>query len=213
MTSLSHFIAKNWALLVTVLSAPLLTLVGVRMTLAHSRQQQLIQLRENFASTIRTEKREVYLELLRAVRSAVQETYKMGQVTLGAQLQADIDGLGEASRRFRVLQPEIELVASSEVLTLAAKFERANGACMDVLYRETEKRDPQPGRDSQERLEVIWNEVQHEIQEEFERQGIWRIYEELRNQIREELGFMALDLNLMPSDTEIAKLKELRGIG
>jgi hypothetical protein len=207
MNSLTDFLAKNWPLLVTVMVGPLLALIGVRMTLAHGRRQQLIQLRENFASTIRTEKREIYLEVLRAVRSSVRETLSMGQMGLEAQLTADLDGLLKASERFRELQPEIELVASPEVLDLAGRVYQANGACMDVLYRETEKRDPRPEH-SQEQREKIWEEVRREIQAEFDRQEIWKLYQELRNQIREELGFMALDPSLIPSDREQDRLKQ-----
>lgn len=211
MNSLAHFLSKNWALLLTVLTGPVLTLMGVRLTLGHSRKQQLIQLRENFASTIRAEKRQAYLELLGGVRSSVRQVAQMGEMSLGTQLQADVEGLAAASERFREIQAELEVVASAEVLTLAEKVERANGACLDVLYRETEKRNPQPGVHTPQQLEEIWNEVRAEVQKEFDRQEILRLYEDLRNRVREELGFIALDLNLVPSEKEIERLKrELR---
>lgn len=208
MTYVAHFLAKNWALLITVLSGPVLTLIGVRITLAHSRKQQLIQLRENFATTIRAEKRQIYVEYLQAIRSSMREVSMMGQASLGAQLAADVEGLAAASERFRELQGELDIVASPEVLTLAEQIYRANGACLDVLYRETEKRNPQPGVHTQQQLEGIWDDVRAEIQKEFDRQGIERLYQEFQNQVRKELGFIALDLNLIPSEREQRRLKK-----
>ena len=71
-------------------AAPLLTLRGVRMTLAHNRKMQLTQLAEEAAHVIRREKREAYIELLKAYRSSVRSVGVLGQMTHGQNPLASI---------------------------------------------------------------------------------------------------------------------------
>lgn len=61
-------------------------LVATWLSNRHNRQLKLVELREQTSRTIRQEKREVYLELLRTNRMSVQYAVQLGYMDLGQQL-------------------------------------------------------------------------------------------------------------------------------
>lgn len=216
--------------LLTALGAALITaiatLIAVSISQKHNRELKIIELREETARMIRQEKREVYLEVLKSNKMAVQYAVQLGYMSLGQQLRVDPDALDAASNKFEELIPEIEIVASREIYDLSQRLYQATSACMDTMYRENERyfeefarRHPDQDRPSSEQAKAIWEKVRARVQEEYEKQGIDRLYHQLRSQIREELGFLALDPSLVPTLEETEKLrKELinlnrRGIG
>lgn len=177
----------------------------------HNRQLKLVELREQTAHTIRQEKREVYLELLKANRRSIQYAVQLGYMDLGQQLSVDIDEIDAASARFRQLIPELELVASREVYELSQELYRTMDRCNDTMYRESEKRfasfDLSDGEPTPEQKIAIWEEVRGEVQKVYEQQGMEKLYAQVRNQIRQELGFLALDPSLVPTPEEVEKLR------
>ena len=177
----------------------------------HNRQLKLIELREQTARTIRQEKREVYLELLKTNRMSVQYAVQLGYMDLGQQLSVDVETIEAASTRFGRLIPELELVASREVYDLSQKLYTATARCNDTMYRESEKRFASvvcPGGElTPEQKISIWEEVRGEVQKVYEQQDMEQLYGQVRNQIRQELGFLALDPSLVPTPEEIEKLR------
>src|SRR5215207_2586193 len=99
---------------ITALGGPLIgaviALIGVKIAQRSNRDLKIIELREQTARTIRQEKREVYLELLRANKASVQFVTQLGYMALGQQRQVDPTAIEEASRKFRTIIPELELV-------------------------------------------------------------------------------------------------------
>lgn len=204
----------------TILTA-LITASGVLfatwLSNKHNRQLKLVELREQTARTIRQEKRDVYLELLKANRRAVQYAVQLGYMDLGQQLSVDISEIEAASARFGQLIPELELVASREVYDLSQELYKAMARCNDTMYRESEKRfipfDRSGEEPTQEQRIAIWEEVRDEVQKTYEQQNMEQLYSQVRSQIRQELGFLALDPALVPTPEEIAKLRrELAGL-
>ncbi len=201
------------------------TLIGVWISQRNSRQLKIIELREETARTIRQEKREVYLEVLKSNKIAVQYAVQMGYMSLGQQLRVNPDALDVASERFGELIPEIEIVASREIYDLSQRLYTATSSCIDTMYRENERLFAEfereyPGQQlTQEQAEAIWERVRAKVQEEYERQEINQLYMRLRNRIKEELGFLALDPSLAPTSEETEGLRreliELnrRGVG
>ena len=177
----------------------------------HNRQLKLVELREQTAHTIRQEKREVYLELLKANRRSIQYAVQLGYMDLGQQLSVDIDEIDAASARFRQLIPELELVASREVYELSQELYRTMDRCNDTMYRESEKRFASfvlsDGEPTPEQKIAIWEEVRGEVQKVYEQQSMEKLYAQVRNQIRQELGFLALDPSLVPTPEEVEKLR------
>lgn len=198
----------------TILTA-LITASGVLfatwLSNRHNRQLKLVELREQTARTIRQEKREVYLELLRTNRRSVQYAVQLGYMDLGQQLSVDISEIDAASARFGQLIPELELVASREVYELSQELYKAMARCNDTMYRESEKRfipfDRSGEEPTQEQKIAIWEEVRGEVQKVYEQQSMEQIYGQVRNQIRQELGFLALDPSLVPTTEEVEKLR------
>ncbi|HEX6709980.1 MAG TPA: hypothetical protein VF068_06575, partial [Rubrobacter sp.] len=47
-----------------------------------------------------------------------------------------------------------------------------------------------------------------EVQEHYDELGMEQLYSQLRNRIREELGFLALDPTLVPTTEELKKLRK-----
>ena len=198
--------------LLTALIAAGAALFGTWFSNRHNRQLKLIELREQTASTIRQEKRQVYLELLRANRMSVQYAVQLGYADMGQQLNVDLDAVEAASAKFQRLIPELELVASREVYDLSQELYRVTDRCNDTMYRESEKRfapfERSGEEPSLEQKVVIWEEVRSEVQRVYEQQGMEHLYRQVRNQIRQELGFLALDPSLVPTPQEIEKLRE-----
>jgi hypothetical protein len=64
-----------------------------------------MELREGTARTIRQEKREDYLELLRANRRAVQYAVQISHMGLDQQLAVDLSAMNAASDKFGELIP------------------------------------------------------------------------------------------------------------
>jgi hypothetical protein len=202
--------------MVTTLLTALITAGGVLFATwlanRHNRQLKLIELREGTARTIRQEKREVYLELLRANRRAVQYAVQISHMGLDQQLAVDLSAMNAASDRFGELIPELELVASREVYELSQELYRAMGRCNEKMYLESEQRfvefDLMDKEPSPEQKIAIWEEVLAEVQKLSDELGMELLYSQLRNCIREELGFLALDPSLVPTAEELKKLRK-----
>ncbi|MBA2375877.1 MAG: hypothetical protein M3494_03985 [Actinomycetota bacterium] len=79
------------------------------------------------------------------------------------------------------------------------------------MYTESEKQfasfENAGAHPSVEQKFVIWEQVRLKVQNEYEKQSMEQIYSRARNQIREELGFLALDPSLVPTSDEIEKLR------
>ncbi len=195
------------------LTTALAALGGVWLTNKHNRRLKLIELREQTALTIRQEKREVYLQLLRSYRTLAQYAVQIGHMSLEQQLRVDVDALDAVSEESQRLIPELELVASRPIYDLSQRLYAASSRCSDTMYHESERRfagfeRDNPGREpSREEKEAIWEEVRAEVQKVYEQQGIEQLYGQLRNQVREELGFLALDPGLVPTPEETARLR------
>ncbi len=189
---------------VSVVVVPITTLFGVWITQRNNRETKrteleanrdlkMLELEEQSESTKRQERREVYLELLRAYRMSVQYAAQMGYMVLGQQLQVDIKTVDEARERFRRLIPELEIVGSEEVRDLSQELYTATAKCNDVMYVESEKRfatfDQLGRQPSPQQKAVIWQEVSSEVQKVYEGMNIENLYAQLRTQIRKELGF------------------------
>jgi len=83
------------------------------------------------------------------------------------------------------------------------------------MYRENERRfqkfrsdNPEQPQPSQAQAEAIWEEVRAEVQKIYEEQEIENLYRQLRDQIRQELGFLALDPSLVPTAEATEKLRK-----
>jgi hypothetical protein len=178
----------------------------------HNRQLKLLELREETARTIRQEKRKVYLELLRANRRAVQYAVQISHMGLDQQLTVDLSAMNAASDKFGELIPELELVASREVYDLSQELYRAMSRRNEKMYLESEQRfvefDRKYKEPSLEQKIAIWEEVRVEVQKIYDELGMEQRYSQLRNRIREELGFLALDPSLMPTTEELKKLRK-----
>lgn len=196
------------------LATALAALGAAWLTNRHNRGLKLIELREQTALTIRQEKREVYLQLLRSYRTLAQYAVQMGHMGLEQQLRVDVDALDAVSEESQRLIPELELVASRPIYDLSQQLYAASSRCSDTMYHESERRFAglergNPGREpSPEEKEAIWEEVRAEVQKVYEGQGIEMLYGRLRNQVREELGFLALDPGLVPTPEETARLRK-----
>lgn len=195
------------------LATALAALGSAWLTNRHNRGLKLIELREQTALTIRQEKREVYLQLLRSYRALAQYAVQMGHMGLEQQLRVDVDALDAVSEESQRLIPELELVASRPIYDLTQQLYAASSRCSDTMYHESERRfagfeRDNPGREpSPEEKAAIWEEVRAEVQKVYEEQDIERLYSQLRNQVREELGFLALDPGLVPTPEDTAKLR------
>lgn len=181
--------------------APLVTAGGVLLanllSNKHNRNLKSIELREQRTQTKRHEKREVYLELLRAYRMSVQYSAQMGFMELGQQLQVDIASIDEATEKFRRLIPELEIVGSEEVRDVSQELYAATSRCNDVMYVESERRfaafDRIAQQPSSQQKAAIWQEVSTEIRKVYEEANMESLYAQLRTQIRKELGFSSLE--------------------
>lgn len=194
--------------------APLITAGGVLLanllSNKHARDLKMIELSEQRTQTKRQERRDVCLELLRAYRMSVQYAVQISHMALGQQLQVDIASIDEATDKFRRLIPELEIVGSEEIRDLSQELYAATATCNDVMYIESEKRfatfrqlDKEP---SKQQKEAIWEEVRAEVQKAYEGTGMESLYDQLRTQIKKELGFLPSDANLIPSSEEARKL-------
>jgi hypothetical protein len=84
--------------------------------------------------------------------------------------------------------------------------------CNEKMYMESEQRfvefelmDEEP---SPEQKLAIWEEVRAEVQKLYDELGMELLYSQLRNRIREELGFLVLDPTLVPTAAELKKLRK-----
>jgi hypothetical protein len=215
------------ASLLYVLAVPIATLVGVwitqrnsrktkQMELEANRKLKLIELREQTASTIRTEKREVYLEILRAYRLTVDYWRGMGEWSLRESLQVDDRRIQEVQKSFEDLIVQAELVSSAPIYDLTRKLKTATDKCWHTHYTVNERllaenadlldKQKHSPKEVEATAEAIWGQVRAEIRIVFEDEEIERLYIRLRNQIREELGFLALSPSLVPTPEELAEL-------
>lgn len=204
------------------------TLIGVWLTqrsnrqtkvieLEHNRELKLVELREQTARMIRQEKREAYLEALKASRISVGYVVFLGQMSLGQQLAVDERRLDEASERFQALIPELELVSSQRIHALFHELYVATARCQDKMHEETERLHREnaalldPERFARQKIvetaEWISGQVQTAVQRVFEEQHVQQLYGRFRNAVREELGFMALDPELVPTEEELEALR------
>lgn len=187
-------------------------LIATWLSNRHNRGLKLIEIREQTALTLRQEKREVYLEVLRANRLSVQYVIQLSHMDLGEQLRVDTDAIDAASERFRKLIPELEIVGSSEVYDLSQELYAGVSRCNAAMYRESEQRfsayDRAGEQPTPEQGEAIWEEVRTEVQKVYEGLDMEGLYGRLRNQIRRELGFLALEPDLVPTPEETRKLRE-----
>lgn len=197
--------------LITTLIVASATLLGVVLSNRHNRQMELIKLREQTALTIRSEKREVYLELLRVNRMSIQYAIQISFAGLEQQLSVDVEAIGTASAKFERMIPELELVASREVYDLSQELYKGMTRCNEVMYTESEKRfaqfDSVRSEPTTNQRITIWKQVRGEVQKAYEQQDLEQKYRKARNQIREELGFLALDPSLVPTSDDIKKLR------
>jgi hypothetical protein len=195
--------------------APLFTLMGVRMTLAHNRKMQLTQLAESAATTIRREKREAYIELLKAHRDSVRGVAVLGQLSAPQKAQVELPRLAAASERFNELLAEIDIVATPEIAALAQELYEATGRCLDVMYETSEHcLDEIAGQPTQAELIACLERTTDAVQHEAARQRLGERYERLRDQIRGELGFLSINPTLSPTPKDLERLrKELDKLG
>jgi hypothetical protein len=203
------------------------TLIGVVFTQWNSRKTKqieldanrrlkLIELREQTANTIRTEKREVYLEILRAYRFTVDYWRNMGEWSVRQTLEVDQTRVEEVQKSFDDLMVQAELVSSAPIYDLTRKVHEATELCWqthrtvnDRLFAENAHlldRQTNSPQQLEANAEAIWVQVRTEIKRVFEEQGTERLYIALRNQIREELGFLALSPSLVPTPEELQEL-------
>ena len=191
------------------IAAPVLTLIGVRMTLKHSRKMQLTQLAEEAAHVIRREKRESYVELLKAYRQTVQVVALLGQMSSGQQLRINMPHLQAAVERYNELIAEIEIVATPQISQLAQQLYDATARCLDVMYRTSEDCLSAIGAEpSEEGLKRCLEKTRLAVQREFENLNVNSLYMNLRDHIREELGFLTISPAITPSEVELTKLRE-----
>ena len=152
------------------------------------------------------------LELLRANRRAVQYALQINHMGLDQQLTVDLNAMNAASEKFGELIPELELVASREVYDLSQELYRAMSRCNERMYLESERRfvefDRKNKEPSLEQKVAIWEEVRAEVQKLYDELGMEQLYSQLRNRIREELGYLALDPSLVPTTEELKKLRK-----
>jgi hypothetical protein len=166
--------------LITVLATPIAALIGVaiaqwnnrktkRMELEDNRKLKLIELREQMAKLIREEKREVYLEILRAYRTAMKYWRQMGEWSLIDTLQVDSERIVEVHKSFQDLIVQAELVATAPIYDLTRKLHEAMERCWqthrdvtDQLVRENahllDKQTRSPEQ-VQAAHEAIWKQV------------------------------------------------------
>lgn len=178
--------------------APLITAGGVLLANVlsnrHTRDLKMIEIDEQKAQTKRQEKREAYVELLRAYRRAVQYAAQMGHMGLGQQLRIDPAYSDEAEARFGKLIPELEIVGSGKVNDLAQELYAATARCNDVMYVESEKRfaafDRAGVEATPQQKTAIWEEVSVKVQHAYEQSEMENLYAQLRRQIRKELGYV-----------------------
>lgn len=129
-------------------------------------------------------------------------------------MRVNVGTVDAASERFQRLIPELELVASRPIYDLSQQLYAATSRCTNTMYWESERRfaefeSENPGLGlSQEQKGAIWEGVSAEVQKVYEKQGIEQLYGQLRNQVREELGFLALDPELVPTPEETARLRK-----
>lgn len=207
--------------IIPALIIPLATLLGVWITqrnnrktklieLEHSRDLKMIEIEDQMQQTQRQEKREVYLEVLRAYRMSVQYSAQLSHMALGQQLQVDIASVYEGTDKFRRLLPELEIVGSEEVRDFFQELYSATAKCNNVMYVESEKRfspfDQRGIHPSPQQKAAIWEEVSAEVRKVYEVRGMENLYAQLRTQIRKGLGFTSQDTDLMPSPEAAKKL-------
>ncbi len=134
-------------------------------------------------------------------------------MSLEQQLQVDADAIEASAERFERLIPELEIVASRSIYDLSQELYSATSRCTYTMYRENERRFAEfersnPGQQpSPQQAATIWEEVRSEIQKVYEEQQIEETYRQLRNQIREELGFLSIDPQLVPTPEDNQKLR------
>src|SRR5215204_6542333 len=192
----------------------IIALFSVKIAQRHNRDVKILEIREQTVRTLRQEKREAYLELLRVNRMSAQYATQLGYMALGQQLQVNPNALVAASEKYKDLIPELEIVASGRIYDLAQQLYTAASQCQDTMFRESEQRFQEYERNnpnqepSPEQKAAIWEEVRAKVQKVFEGQGIVQLYFQLRNQIKQELGFLALDPKLVPSPEELEKLRQ-----
>lgn len=189
-----------------------------RIELESNRKLKLIELREQTAKMIREEKREVYLDVLRAYRTAVKYWKQMGEWSLRETLQVDSERIVEVHKSFQELIVQAELVASAPVYDLARRLNEAMDRCWQTHYNVNERLFKENAQllDSQTRSpeqiqaahEAIWEQVRAEIKKVFEEQNTEQLYVSLRNQIRSELGFLSLSPELVPTQEELESLSK-----
>ena len=221
--------ANTLITVLSVLAVPISTLVGVWLTqrsnrktkqteLEENRKLRLIELREQTAKTIREEKREVYLEILRAYRLTVDYWRGMGEWSVIETLQVDEERIEEVRKSFEDLIVQAELVASAPIYDLTRRLNEATERCWHTHHTVNEQlfaenahlldKQTRPPEEVQATAEAIWQQVRAEIKEVFEEEDVEGLYVALRNQIREELGFLALSPSLVPTPEELEELNQ-----
>ncbi len=165
---------------------------------------------------IREEKREVYLEVLRAYRTAMQYWRQMGEWSLVESLQVDSKRIEEVQRSLEDLIVQAELVATPPIFDLTRKLHAATERCWQTHYEVNERlfkenahlldKQTCSPEQIQAAAESIWKQVRAEIKKVYEEQDTEQLYIALRNQIRQELGFLALSPNLVPTPEELESL-------
>lgn len=167
--------------------------------------------REEIARAEQNEKHRLYEAILAVNRRAIATIAPREGAFLRPSLQVSRRQLQELEEGLRDLQPKIDLAASPEVLELSAELYTALEQCWDKLYQEIEQRKLEQGPSSVSasgrNLEIdpnIWKEVQPIIKECYQQQHVWELFLELRDQIREELGYEEID----PSRTELGSIRK-----
>lgn len=204
----------------SVLAVPVATLIGVAVTqrnnrrtkqleLEHNRELKeleleyqkvlrLLELRQEASRLVRTEKRAVYLEMLRDL--AVPWQFWMDLREYGIE-----DNYNERAREvqgymtsYAALLPELQLCGSAEVRRKSREILRAFTECSETLTETAEAVVREFDNDAV--FEAQWQQALDSALQLYEERDVDKKYREHVNQIRDEMNNLALEVETVGPD-------------
>lgn len=215
LPELSTFIA-----VLSVLAVPVATLIGVAVTqrnnrktkqlelehnrelkemeLEHQRELRLQELRQEASRLVRSERRTVYLEMLRSLavpwhfwldlrKYGIEEDYEERSRNVQAHMTS-----------YAGLLPELQLCGSAQVRRKSRELLTAFTECSEVLA-DTAEEEVEEFED-EEKFEAQWQNALDKALQVYDERNVNKKYRELVSHIREEMNSLALENDSVATD-------------
>jgi hypothetical protein len=162
-------------------------------------EMRLIELQQEASRLFRSERQELYLELLTAIRPVRMFFRNVENAIQGGEQRQYAERLYEGLENYEALTPELEMSASTEVRHRADVYLRALYSCYQVL----------PEEEYYSEDEQVRREAAVRVTQRHKEEGVEEKYTQLLEQIRGEMAHFALHPNLMldPAESKPTELE------